>query len=80
MKIRIVERTEGIFTIEQFKSLEEFGRKGFWSKVVSYDINGLNELNYYYSLEDAKKAVEKYIDRIKNPHKEDDYTRAEYEI
>lgn len=66
MKFRIIEKPEGIFIIQTFKCLKEFGRDGFWHNTISYT-EPLNELNYYYSLQNAENAVEILIKNIKNP-------------
>jgi hypothetical protein len=65
MKFRIIEK-EGIYIIQTYKSLKEFGLDGFWHNTISY-MEPVNELNYYYSLQSAEKAVCKLIENIKNP-------------
>ena len=66
MKLRIIEKPSGIFKIETFKCLKEFGRMGFWYNIISYT-EPLNEMNYYHSLHDAENDVLKLIEHIKNP-------------
>jgi hypothetical protein len=67
MKVRILEKPNGIFYIQEYRCLKFYGATGCWYNSIPYQNDGLNEDNYFHSLEEATAALDRMKSNIKNP-------------